>query len=79
MPVVGQTARGRDIGKKSADSLFIWHSCIDCGKERWVISAKGQARSNRCKSCSTKKTLTGTEYLNNQKLLLMNLLETKTW
>ena len=24
-------------------------------------------------------TLTGTEYLNNQKLLLMNLLETKTW
>ena len=24
-------------------------------------------------------TLSGTEYLNNQKLLLMNLLETKTW
>ena len=59
MATKGQTARGRDIGKKSSDSLYVWHACIDCGKERWVIVDRGEPRSKRCRSCGNRRTMLG--------------------
>lgn len=31
-----------------------WHTCIDCGKERWIEFVDGQPISLRCKSCAKK-------------------------
>jgi len=53
MPIIGETKRGMQINKKS-QSLFIWHSCVDCGKERWVVIRKGKAKSSRCLLCGLK-------------------------
>ncbi len=30
---------------------YIWHGCINCGKERWVFLIKGNPRRLICKSC----------------------------
>ncbi len=35
-------------------SRYIWHACIDCGKEQWVTFSKGKPISLRCKSCAGK-------------------------
>ena len=59
MPIIGQTARGREIEKKSADSLYIWSACEDCEKERWVMVERKRLRSRLCRSCSNRKTMTG--------------------
>jgi len=52
MPIIGEIRKGREIGKKSPRSNYIWAACVDCGKERWVKFIKGKLRNNRCKSCS---------------------------
>jgi len=40
---------------------FIWHACIDCGKERWValidIKNGGKPRCLRCFSCAQRVTM----------------------
>lgn len=59
MPIIGQTARGKEIGKKSANSLYVWVACEACGRERWVIVDKRQPRSRLCVSCSNRKTSLG--------------------
>jgi len=48
MPKIG------DIKKDSRSRKYNYLACIDCGKERWVMIAKGKPRSLRCKSCSKK-------------------------
>lgn len=30
---------------------YVWHACIDCGKERWVFIYKGKPRNPRCHRC----------------------------
>ena len=35
---------------------FIWHACIDCGKQRWVQFTKNQIVSLRCPHCNNKRT-----------------------
>jgi hypothetical protein len=56
--LVGEVKRARDIGKefypKKPLMKFIWHACINCGKERWVRFAKGKARNLSCQSCTHK-------------------------
>lgn len=52
MKEVGQIRRGKDIGKKPLNCKFIWHACIDCGKERWVILRWNEPVNVRCSTCS---------------------------
>ena len=53
MPEIGEIKTGFEIGR-SYHVKFIWASCIDCGKERWVLFSNGIPGSKRCKHCSSK-------------------------
>ena len=45
--------RGTDLGFR-AQAQYIRADCVDCGKERWVMSLHGQAKNLRCRSCGAK-------------------------
>lgn len=49
---VGTIKRAREIDKGSCHYKYIWHACEDCGKERWVLVIRGQARNRLCHSCA---------------------------
>ncbi len=51
MQQTGEIRKGAEIGK-APTQCFIWHACIDCNKERWVLLRRGQPVSLRCRSCS---------------------------
>lgn len=50
-PKLGTIKSGRELGYKST-SPFIWTACVDCGKERWVLTNKGVSTHPRCQSCA---------------------------
>ena len=54
MPQLSEIRSGGDIGYADRYGKFIWHACVDCGKERWTQLGKGSIRSKRCASCGTK-------------------------
>ncbi len=54
MSNIGEIKYGRKLGYKS-DFEFIWHACLDCGKERWVQLNKGKPTSQRCHFCNNRK------------------------
>jgi len=54
MPNIGDIKRGREIGFPSQRSNFLYHACVDCGKERWVRLVKGEPQRKRCTRCSQK-------------------------
>jgi len=41
------TKRGEDIGKRKGQ-LYILTTCLDCGRQRWIIK---YSKPERCKSC----------------------------
>ncbi len=47
---LGETKLGRELGYKGT-GRFMWHACVDCGKERWVRYKTGEPGSLRCQSC----------------------------
>ncbi len=49
---LGTIKRAREIGKGSCHYKYIWHACEVCGKERWVLAIRGQAKSKLCHSCA---------------------------
>jgi len=51
MPQIGEIRYGKEIGLKS-HAQFIWHACVNCGKERWVLFLRGKANRLRCRHCS---------------------------
>ena len=51
MPKIGDTARGRDIGRQK-DHKYIYAECVKCGERRWVRSEDGEPRADRCKRCT---------------------------
>lgn len=53
MPEIGETRKAVDLGYKGR-SKFIWHACIDCGKERWAMLTSGEPSRKRCYSCAVK-------------------------
>ena len=57
MPEIGEIRKGKEIGYKYGNVKYIWSSCIDCGKERWVQFIKGKPIFKRCKSCSKRGNL----------------------
>jgi len=52
MPEIGEIRKGTEIGYKSPAN-YIWHACVGCGKERWVIKEKNI--SAHCHLCGGKK------------------------
>ena len=58
MPEIGETKtvqRFHKSGIKAGFTYYIWHTCADCGKERWVVLRKGIIRNQTCRSCGSKK------------------------
>lgn len=53
-PQLGDIAYGKDIGKGKGYHRFIWHSCIDCGVERWSPFSKSHSPPKRCQPCHCK-------------------------
>lgn len=51
MPKLGEIRRGVEISQGKAHGNFIWHACVDCGKERWVGITYGKPVSNYCMHC----------------------------
>ena len=51
--IVGTIQRGGKLGYKD-NAQHIWQSCIDCGKERWVLIKRAKPVSCRCASCGEK-------------------------
>ena len=56
MPEIGEIKRGKEIGYKHPSMQYIWHACIDCGKERWVSLKVGQPQNKRCPKCGNRIT-----------------------
>jgi len=54
--MINKIKRGEEINKTPPTAKFIWHACIDCGKERWVrfIVKVKVPMSLRCGSCAHK-------------------------
>ena len=54
-PNLGEIRRGWQLGRKdNRFSLFIWHGCSSCGKQRWVRFIKSKPASLYCRICSNK-------------------------
>ncbi len=47
---LGEIKNSNELGFKDKYNKYIWHACIDCGKERWVMLVNGKPRSLRCQS-----------------------------
>lgn len=47
---LGQVVQGKDIGRLIGHT-YIWLSCPDCGKERWIINTKKNLNGKKCKKC----------------------------
>ena len=47
MPEIGEIKIGHNYAK------YVWHACVDCGRERWATFrvGTGQPRNIRCPSC----------------------------
>lgn len=54
MPILGQVERIRDLGLGSSYHKMVWHACLDCGVERWVLFRSGVPQSLRCHPCGAK-------------------------
>lgn len=62
MTQIGEIKRGSELGKAYYNK-FIWHACVDCGRERWEEILGGQPRYLRCRRCGDK--LRGNQGANN--------------
>jgi len=58
MPELGEIRRAKDIHPdrvytKAASRLnkYIWHACVGCGKERWVVLYRRQPKRLHCQQC----------------------------
>lgn len=50
---IGDIVKGTERGLTD-HHLYIWHACIDCGKERWQLLRNGKPQTERCASCAGK-------------------------
>jgi len=58
MPEIGDMSKAKTLGYKGTHK-YIWESCVDCGKERWVSLHKSKPTRFRCRSCSNKGNKNG--------------------
>ena len=55
MPNLGDITHCKKLGHKGRN-YYIWHACIDCGKEQWVLRAHGLPLFNRCRNCAAQES-----------------------
>jgi hypothetical protein len=53
MPEIGEVRKGQDLGRPRGKK-YMWCSCVDCGKERWVQLEHGSPANKRCNRCKNK-------------------------
>ena len=52
MPQLDEIRRGKELGySKTPYAKYIYHACIDCGKERWVRLKYKKPTNQRCVPC----------------------------
>lgn len=57
MPELGEIKTAIELGRSSTyrnTYKYIWHACVDCGKESWVVVVGGKPKYDRCMSCCHK-------------------------
>jgi len=52
--MIGEIRKSKELGYKT-NSKFVYHACVDCGKERWVEVVYGEPKNPRCHSCANRK------------------------
>ena len=53
MPELGETKVGRELDRQPHRGKFVWTTCEDCGKERWVKLLWGKPKFPLCRSCGS--------------------------
>lgn len=54
IPQLGDIVLAKELGYRG-ENKYIYHACIDCGVERWVVRLEsGDPRSLRCRECASK-------------------------
>lgn len=61
---IGEIKKANQIGKIGTHS-YVWHACVDCGKERWVWLLRGEPLSTRCHLCGNNTESHKTRLRNN--------------
>jgi len=51
----GTLTKGRDIGKQTSGTTFIWRICPVCQEGKWVRFVNGKPSSITCRGCSRPK------------------------
>lgn len=59
-PKIGEIRTGRELGYKGYGCKYIWHPCVECGKERWVKLVHKSPVRLRCHSCANRYNRLGT-------------------
>ena len=54
MPELNEVRMGRELGYKALSSRYIWQSCADCGKTRWVQVSHDKPYAFRCPKCGNR-------------------------
>jgi len=55
MPEIDEVRMAKEIGYKG-HNRYLWHACVDCGKQRWV-ALHGTRFNLRCRSCSANRMI----------------------
>ena len=55
MPNIGEIKKGKELGYKTSQK-YMWHACVDCGKQRWVQLWSSKPTSLRCPSCAMQRS-----------------------
>jgi hypothetical protein len=50
MTLIGEIQR--IVPGRKLPGNYMWHSCVICGKERWVDIVKGEPTADKCRSCA---------------------------
>ena len=65
MPELGEIQRGTEFHSYKDSCKYIWHACVLCGKERWVVLKKGKLDSLKCRACNGRLSMSGWKYEQN--------------
>lgn len=62
MHELGEIQRGTEFHSYKDSARYIWHACVLCGKQRWVVLKKGAPKTLKCKICNGRRLISGWKY-----------------